>query len=54
MRIRVFPFALVVLAATLLPVPVSAISKTSVGASQSPPSVCRDKEGKLFSMTADH
>lgn len=47
MRIKVFPFAVVVLAATLLPVPVSAISKTSVGASQSPPSVCRDKEGNL-------
>jgi hypothetical protein len=47
MRIRVFPFTVVVLAATLLPVPVSATSKTSVGASQSPPSVCRDKEGNL-------
>lgn len=47
MRIRVYPFAVIALAATLLPVPVSALSKTSVGASQSPPSVCRDKDGNL-------
>jgi len=47
MRIKVLSFAAVALAATLLPVPVSALSKTSVGASQSPPSVCRDKDGNL-------
>lgn len=47
MRLRVFPFAVIALAATLLTVPVSALSKTSVDAPQSPPSVCRDKEGNL-------